>query len=126
MESVVASHNTLNEVTWRKVLLWESLHASEDVGAGSSPGPSLVRFMGKPHDLSPLARWRVFTGGPAPFDRHDWWVSRPNGEEVRYVIDYYFDDTRAGTPEVSHASVCGALRRCARAPHPARYRASEE
>jgi hypothetical protein len=24
-----------------------------------------------------------------PFDRHDWVVERPNGEEVRYVIDFY-------------------------------------
>lgn len=24
-----------------------------------------------------------------PFDRHDWIVRRKNGEEVRYVIDYY-------------------------------------
>jgi len=54
--------------------------------------------MGKPHDLSPLARWRVFVGGTAPFDRHDWWVKRGD-QEVRYVIDYYFDDSKAGTPE---------------------------
>lgn len=24
-----------------------------------------------------------------PFDRHDWIVERSNGEEVRYVIDFY-------------------------------------
>lgn len=24
-----------------------------------------------------------------PFDRHDWVVERSNGEEVRYVIDFY-------------------------------------
>ena len=31
--------------------------------------------------------------GPRPFDRHDWIVSRC-GEEVRYIIDYYHDDTK--------------------------------
>lgn len=24
-----------------------------------------------------------------PFDRHDWIVERPDGQEVRYVIDFY-------------------------------------
>ena len=24
-----------------------------------------------------------------PFDRHDWVIERSNGEEVRYVIDFY-------------------------------------
>lgn len=34
-----------------------------------------------------------------PFDRHDWTVDRC-GKEVRYVIDFYFYDDKAGTPEV--------------------------
>lgn len=40
-----------------------------------------------------------WVGGPLPFDRHDWYVDRC-GEEVRYVIDFYFDDDKAGSPEV--------------------------
>lgn len=28
----------------------------------------------------------------APFDRHDWVISRPDGSTARYVIDYYGDD----------------------------------
>lgn len=32
---------------------------------------------------------------PAPFDRHDWVVERPDGTEVRYIIDYYHDDAAA-------------------------------
>ncbi len=36
-----------------------------------------------------------------PFDRHDWFVDRC-GEEVRYVIDFYFDDDKAGSPKVGH------------------------
>ena len=35
-----------------------------------------------------------------PFDRHDWYVDRC-GKEVRYVIDFYFNEDKAGTPEVS-------------------------
>lgn len=41
-------------------------------------------------------------GGPAPFDRHDWIVDRC-GKEVRYVIDFYFYDEKAGTPQVRAA-----------------------
>ena len=31
-------------------------------------------------------------GHPAPFDRHDWIVDR-GGAEVRYIIDYYHDES---------------------------------
>ncbi len=46
---------------------------------------------------SPLARIRHWLGGPLPFDRHDWYVDRC-GQEVRYIIDFYFDDNKAGAP----------------------------
>ena len=36
----------------------------------------------------------AFYSTEPPFDRHDWIVRRPTGEEVRYVIDYY-----TGPPE---------------------------
>ena len=39
-------------------------------------------------------------GGSLPFDRHDWYVDR-NGQEVRYVIDFYFDEEKAGSSDVS-------------------------
>ena len=48
---------------------------------------------------SPLARLSSWFGGQLPFDRHDWWVDRC-GQEVRYVIDFYFHEHAAGTPEV--------------------------
>ncbi len=38
-------------------------------------------------------------GGMLPFDRHDWYVDR-KGQEVRYVIDFYFDEEKAGTADV--------------------------
>ena len=53
---------------------------------------------------SPLARVKSWLGGPLPFDRHDWYIDRC-GQEVRYVIDFYFDEEKAGTSEVRHLSV---------------------
>jgi len=57
----------------------------------------LTRFQGRPGELSPKARFWLFAGWlfpshfntEPPFDRHDWIIRRPHGEEVRYVIDYY-------------------------------------
>ncbi|EFJ45393.1 hypothetical protein VOLCADRAFT_105944 [Volvox carteri f. nagariensis] len=92
MDGFIAAHNSMNEATWQRVMLWESLHRPE------CDYPTLLRFQGKPHDLSPLAWIRNLLGGPAPFDRHDWIVDRC-GREVRYVIDFYFYDDKAGTPE---------------------------
>jgi cytochrome c heme-lyase len=92
MEAVVRAHNSMNEATWRRVAAWEALHCDE------CPHPTLLRFMGRPHDLSPLARVRMWLGGPEPFDRHDWTVDRC-GTEVRYVIDFYHHDELSGTPQ---------------------------
>ena len=91
MASVVSVHNAMNEDTWRRVVAWEKLHRDE------CENPMLLRFLGRPNDLSPLAWARYLTTGAKPFDRHDWYVDR-GGKQVRYVIDYYFDETRAGRP----------------------------
>lgn len=87
METVVAIHNNMNENTWNQLLAWERLHEVK----GEGREPKLLRFMGRPHDLSPKARLKMLFGHPAPFDRHDWIVDR-GGEEVRYVIDYYHNE----------------------------------
>ena len=103
MASVVATHNSLNEQTWRDVLRWESLHREE-----CPRGPKLLRFQGRPDELSPLARLRAMLGGPEPFDRHDWWVERC-GTEVRYVIDFYFKEENAGRADQFELVVRPAL-----------------
>ena len=54
-------------------------------------------------DLSPLAWTRYLLTGQKPFDRHDWYVDR-NGKQVRYVIDYYFNEDKAGTRDSSTSS----------------------
>lgn len=92
MEAVVHTHNSMNEITWQKVMAWESLHWTE------CGYPKLLRFRGRPDDLSPLARIRSLFDGRLPFDRHDWYIDRC-GKEVRYVIDFYFDDEKAGSEE---------------------------
>ena len=52
---------------------WESLHFNE-CGA-----PTLLRFRGRPDELSPLARLSSWLGGPLPFDRHDWCALEQRG-----------------------------------------------
>ena len=76
-----------NEQAWKKVLNYEtSFHSS-------CPQPKLLKFRGRPNDLSPKARILGLFGYSQPFDRHDWIVDRC-GREVRYIIDYY-----SGYPE---------------------------
>jgi cytochrome c heme-lyase len=90
MESVVALHNNMNEKTWAEVVEWERQTYKE------SSSPKLLKFQGRPHDLSPKAALKHYVlGHPLPYDRHDWTVLRDNGSTVRYVIDYYYDETRA-------------------------------
>lgn len=86
MDTVVQVHNTMNERTWEEVIDWEKrFHCDE------CQNPKLKRFQGKPHDLSPAARFRVwFRGYPMPFDRHDWILDRCGKTEARYIIDYYY------------------------------------
>lgn len=92
IDSMLDVHNALNEA------VWEELVSNERILAPSCP-PKLIRFMGRPDELSPRAWWHVkVRGGEAPFDRHDWVIDRC-GCEVRYVIDYY-----AGHPEPGQAT----------------------
>lgn len=84
---VVRIHNNMNESTWKTILKWEDLHPQQD----EDRQPRLLRFLGRPDELSPKAKLKVLFGHSAPFDRHDWIVDR-GGKEVRYVIDYYHDE----------------------------------
>lgn len=100
MASVVAVHNSMNEQTWIKLMAWEDALHPANVGE-----VKLVRFLGRPNDLTPKARLLSFLGiRPKPFDRHDWIVSR-DGTHVRYVIDYYYDETG----EIGNTSLPGTV-----------------
>lgn len=129
VESMVSVHNFLNEGAWAEIVEWErrfgkglvygwkvSLKGEDGTESSADQGtvwtdeerkpPALVRFMGRPGDLTPKAQFLQTMGWvwpskfrtEPPFDRHDWFVRRhlPSGkeEEVRYVIDYY-----SGPPE---------------------------
>ena len=90
--SVVAMHNNMNEKTWAKVMQWEETLLGREDGQQSK----LLKFMGRPSDLSPKAQLKHWIfGHPLPFDRHDWTVIRKDGSEVRYIIDYYHDESQA-------------------------------
>jgi len=63
------------------------------------PGcPKLRRFRGRPYDLSIKAKLKSLFGWGFPFDRHDWYVDRGDGAEVRYIIDYYSVDENQPNP----------------------------
>lgn len=109
VETMVLIHNFLNERAWQEIVDWEKL-AGSDVDQ-----LQLARFQGRPDTLSPRARmfgvlgWLApsrFSAEP-PFDRHDWIVRRgatehnPQGEEVRYVIDYYSAPDTPGEDEAN-------------------------
>ena len=70
MNTVVSIHNAVNERTWRQLMAWEALHCDE------CATPKLSRFMGRPKDVTPKARFMQMLGYKLPFDRHDWIVDR--------------------------------------------------
>lgn len=95
MQTVVSIHNNMNEKTWNQVMAWEQLVEVKDGGRE----PKLLRFVGRPDQLSPKAYIKTLLGHPAPFDRHDWIVDR-GGQEVRYVIDYYHDESKVTADQI--------------------------
>ncbi|KAM0351974.1 hypothetical protein ACHAPU_002492 [Fusarium lateritium] len=120
VEGMVSVHNFLNEGAWQEILGWEQrfarglykgwqickrgeAHSGEELDRhwdGVDTEPSLVRFQGRPKELTPKAHMMQVLGWiypskfgtEPPFDRHDWYVAREiNGQrkEIRYIIDYY-------------------------------------
>ncbi len=51
----------MNEMTWQQVLRWERLHRAE------CAQPTLLRFLGRPDELSPRARVRKLLTGAFVF-----------------------------------------------------------
>ena len=101
---VVAIHNAVNEQCWRKVLEWET-----NQNNNCTENPKLIKFQGRPKDLSPKARLKNwFFGYELPFDRHDWIVERC-GQERRYIIDFYRGKQVAGLPASVYLDVRPAL-----------------
>lgn len=82
MDVVVPIHNAVNEQAWRHILAWERMWTAES-------DTKLISFKGRPRDLTWRAWFNTLAGYQPPFDRHDWTIERPNGEQVRYIIDFY-------------------------------------
>jgi len=98
--SVLQIHNAVNERG--QLCRWErELH--------DNPEPKLVRFLGRPQDLSPKAWWNSrIVMKREPFDRHDWFVEdAAGGEPRRYVLDFYEGEEKARDLASTQASEAG-------------------
>ena len=96
MGAVVAIHNAVNERAWAEVVAWEATLHPE-----CTAGLRLLRFEGKPTEPTPKARVNALLGYSAPFDRHDWTVTRC-GKEVTYLLDFYNGRATPGRPVAMH------------------------
>lgn len=97
---VLSIHNIVNEKGWSQIKEWEALRGCST--------PKLKRFEGRPKDLSPKAFLRSLMGYSLPFDRHDW-VVESNGQDVRYVIDFYKGKSNPSAPIAMHLDVRPAV-----------------
>ncbi len=108
MKSVVQIHNAVNERTWMELLKWEKMRDVENDSNNSMQRnpPRLVKFQGRPTDLSPKAMFKMYVlGYTKPFDRHDWYVDRGNGSEpIRYIIDFYSGNVDTTTTTTSSST----------------------
>ncbi|RHY93642.1 hypothetical protein DYB37_001023 [Aphanomyces astaci] len=122
VQTIVSIHNNMNERAWNQVAAWEeALHPGYALDTTNPwlyippivtqytntnnmcrSDSKLLRFCGRPDDLTPIARLKTLFGFvyDKPFDRHDWVVVRNDNTEQRYVIDYYFDDDKAAEDAV--------------------------
>ena len=62
------------------------LSGAQDVQDGTEP--RLLRFQGRPDDITPKALVKMMLGNPLPFDRHDWIVDRGGNEVFTQSISY--------------------------------------
>lgn len=94
---VVQIHNAVNERSWGEVLKWENLRGNQN--------PRLVKFIGRPNDLSPKAKiCSTLSLRNQPFDRHDWYVDKGDGTGLRrYVIDFY--NGKEGTEHIKQKMI---------------------
>ena len=138
VESMVAVHNFLNEGAWAEIVAWERRFGRglgkgweycklgeerfEEVIASERevvPEPRLIRFQGRPKDMTPKAKILQALGqvypsrfrygfplsrllctmeplancysGDAPFDRHDWFVQRQEANGDKEELRYVID-----------------------------------
>ena len=85
-----SSSSKIQVVTWEQTLHPECTDSMR-----------LVRFQGKPDEPTPKARLNTLLGYRAPFDRHDWVITRC-GKEVTYLLDFYHGRATPGKPVAMH------------------------
>ena len=103
---VVQIHNSVNERGWSHVRRWERV-------IHNNPDPRLVKFLGRPKDMSPRAFINTYLlWYKPPFDRHDWYVDGgDNKPPRRYVIDFYNgSDATSNTGSGFVSSILNRLR----------------
>jgi cytochrome c heme-lyase len=110
---VLKIHNHINESTWNQILDWENVNTSSSPSSSSSSQLQLVRFQGRPNDMSPKAYIfsKLLRLYDPPFDRHDWYVQKSNHSRIqRYVIDYYYlPTTNPNMPPIPYIDARPAL-----------------
>lgn len=99
---IVSIHNTVNQQVWSRIMQYEKYHIKQ------CADPKLLKFQGRPQDLSPKAQVLTTFGYAHPYDRHDWTVDRC-GTDVRYIIDFYDGPQRPDVPVSTHLDVRPAL-----------------
>ena len=93
--SFLQIHNFVNERSWRLLCEWENdYNGNGNDGRGSGGNVDdqikLVRFEGRPTDMTPKAFFlSTFGLQPKPFDRHDWYIDNGTDHSKRYVLDFY-------------------------------------
>ncbi|CEG43813.1 cytochrome c c1 heme [Plasmopara halstedii] len=94
VKAIVSIHNNMNERAWAQVEHYEKVCHPE------LKNSKLLKFCGRPDEMTPIAWMKSILGFGKPFDRHDWIILRSDNTQVRYVIDYYFDDKKSAEDEV--------------------------
>jgi len=96
--SFLQIHNSVNERSWKLLQEWEKDNNNNNL--------RLVRFEGRPKDLTPKA-WiwsNLFFQNP-PFDRHDWYVDNGIQKEKRYVLDFYMMNDNASSSSLPRVEI---------------------
>jgi cytochrome c heme-lyase len=98
--SFLQVHNSVNERSWKELCKWEQSDGNNS--NNNSNNIELVRFEGRPKDISPKAWFcSTFLFYDKPFDRHDWYISKNGSAEKRYVLDFYMSENKfSGLPKV--------------------------
>ncbi|POW15251.1 hypothetical protein PSTT_02190 [Puccinia striiformis] len=124
---MVDIHNWMNEAVWNEVLRWESRYFFKPSSLPSSstttkftpidqPEISLVKFQGRPNELSPKARFNILLSKIfpnlynhiEPFDRHDWSIRREHlfsNDDKQQQIEKSKLNRYSQTPETAYPLV---------------------